>query len=66
MVTFGMLFIALGLFLIFRPMVWCRLNRPEEEKTKNPAADTLRGARRQGFVFVLGGLALLFVQLFKN
>lgn len=65
MIGFGVLVVALGVFLMLRPQLWWRLNAPDGEKGQTPEARSLRAIRVRGVTFAVGGAALLVLQLLK-
>lgn len=66
MIGLSILFILIGAFLLARPELWLRFNAPIVEKGKKPTGKALRSARRNGVLFVVGGILLLIVQYYKG
>lgn len=63
MAGIAILFMLIGAVLLTAPDAWRRLNAPLGQKGQKPTDADLRRTRRQGLLFLLGGLALLLMQL---
>lgn len=66
MIGLSILFIMVGAFFLARPAQWLRLNAPVGEKGKKPTDKALRTVRRNGVLFLVGGVILLIVQYYKG
>lgn len=66
LMMFALCVLWLGVYLCIRPRGWWRLNAPAEQKHTEPSAAQIRTIRLRGVVFLLGGIALLVVQVLKS